>query len=96
MFKDGKIEKALKPSERKSITEFSSRFGTGPTYEEKMRNKRIIFAFLAVIGIVLLLFLGYFATDVFLKISETPYTPANVSIISKDIAKWIIFPSIQG
>lgn len=96
MFKDGKIEKALKPSERKSITEFSSRFGTGPTYEEKMRNKRIIFAILIAAGILLLLFFGYFITDVLLKISEAPYTPLTASIISKDIAKWIIFPSIQG
>lgn len=96
MFKDGKIEKTLKPSERKSITEFSSRFGTGPTYEEKMRNKRIITAVLIAAGILLLLFLGYFVTDVFIRISETPYTPTTASIISEDIAKWIIFPSIQG
>lgn len=96
MFRDGKIEKTLKPSERKSITEFSSRFGTGPTYEEKMRNKRIIFAVLAAAGILLLLFLGYFLTDMILKISEVPYTPAAASIISEGIDKWTIFPSIQG
>lgn len=96
MFRDGKIEKTLKPSERKSITEFSSRFGTGPTYEEKMRNKRIVFAVLAVAGVLLLLFLGYFLTDMILKISEAPYTPAAASIISEGIDKWTIFPSIQG
>ncbi|MCQ2475373.1 MAG: hypothetical protein MJ173_05640 [Clostridia bacterium] len=96
MFRDGKIEKTLKPSERKSITEFSSRFGTGPTYEEKMRNKRIVFAVLAAAGVLLLLFLGYFLTDMILKISEAPYTPAAASIISEGIDKWTIFPSIQG
>ncbi|GEM_PF-3870535 len=94
MFKDGKIEKTLRPSERKSITEFSSRFGTGPTYEEKMRNKRIILSILIAVIILFLLFLGYFVTDVFIRISEMPYNAAT--IFSEGICKWIIFPSIQG
>lgn len=96
MFKDGKIEKTLKPSERKSITEFSSRFGTGPTYEEKMRNKRIILAIIIAFGILLLLFFGYFVTDTLIKISETPYTPVTASIMSEGIEIWNLFPSIQG
>ena len=44
MLHRGKIEKTLKPSQRKSITEFASHFGSGLSYEEKVRNKRIISA----------------------------------------------------
>lgn len=94
MFKDGKIEKTLKPSERKSITEFSSRFGTGPTYEEKSRNKRIISAILISIGIILLICAGYFVTDVLIKITETPYTAAH--IMPDGAIKWISSLIIQG
>ncbi len=70
MTKKGKIEKALKPSERKSITEFSTRFGTGPTYEERVRTKKIISAVLLTAGILFLIGLGYFITDVLVKITE--------------------------
>ncbi len=70
MSKKGKIEKALKPSERKSITEFSTRFGTGPTYEERVRTKKIISAVLVTAGILFLIGLGYFITDVLVKITE--------------------------
>lgn len=73
MPKKGKIEKAIKPSERKSITEFSVRFGTGPTYEERVRAKRITSAVLLTLGILLLVAVGYFVTDVLLKITELPY-----------------------
>lgn len=75
MFHKGKIEKALKPSQRKSITEFASHFGSGLSYEEKRRNKRILSAALAGLGILLLICIGYFITDVFIKITETPINP---------------------
>ncbi len=74
MIEKGKIEKSLKPSERKSITDFSARFGTGPSYEERVRAKRIISAVLFTAGILALIGIGYFATDVLLKITELPYT----------------------
>lgn len=70
MIKDGKIEKALKPSERQSITEFSSRFGSGPSYEEKVRHKRIFYFIVITASIILLVSLGYFITDVLIKITE--------------------------
>lgn len=73
MIKTGKIEKTIKPSERKSITDFSARFGTGPTYEERVMAKRIISAALITAGILALVGTGYFATDVLLKITELPY-----------------------
>lgn len=78
MIKKGKIEKTLKPSERKSITDFSARFGTGPSYEERVRAKRIISAVLLTAGILALIGTGYFATDVLLKITELPYIPTNI------------------
>lgn len=78
MIKKGKIEKSLKPSDRKSITDFSARFGTGPTYEERVMAKRIVSAVLITAGILALIGTGYFATDVLLKITELPYQPINI------------------
>ncbi|MDY6017059.1 MAG: hypothetical protein SPI97_05535 [Oscillospiraceae bacterium] len=75
MPKKGKIEKSIKPSQRKSITEFSTRFGTGPSYEERVRGKKIISAVLIAAGILLLIGLGYFISDFLIKITELPTTP---------------------
>lgn len=77
MIQKGKIEKTLKPSERKSITDFSARFGTGPSYEERVRVKRIISVVLLTAGILALVGTGYFVTDVLVKITELPYIPIN-------------------
>ena len=73
MPKTGKIEKTLKPSERKSITDFSARFGTGPTYEERVRGKKIAMIILVTAGILALIGTGYFFADVLIKITEMPY-----------------------
>ncbi|MBQ2694788.1 MAG: hypothetical protein IJF57_04465 [Clostridia bacterium] len=75
MIEKGKIEKTLKPSERKSITAFAARFGTGPSYEERVRAKRIVSAVLLAAGILALIGTGYFLTDVLVKITEIPYQP---------------------
>ncbi|MBQ7122702.1 MAG: hypothetical protein IJO03_10625 [Clostridia bacterium] len=72
MPKIGKIEKTLKPSQRKSITDFSDRFGEGPSYEEKARNRKIISAVLITAGVLALIGTGYFVTDVLIKITELP------------------------
>ena len=72
MPKTGKIEKTLKPSERKSITEFSTRFGSGPTYEERVRGKKIAMIILVTAGIFALIGVGYFFSDVLIKITEAP------------------------
>ena len=77
MIQKGKIEKTLKPSERKSITDFSARFGTGPSYEERVRVKRIISVVLLTAGILARVGTGYFVTDVLVKITELPYIPIN-------------------
>lgn len=73
MIQKGKIEKTIKPSERKSITDFSSRFGTGPTYEERVRFKRIVSVLLIVSAVLAFIALGYFVTDVLVRITEAPY-----------------------
>lgn len=77
----GKIEKTLKPSQRKSITDFSDRFGEGPSYEERVRSKKIVSAILITAGLLALIGAGYFATDVLIKITELPYeaVPAHIS-----------------
>lgn len=69
----GVIEKALKPSQRESITEFSAHFGSEPSYEEKVKARRIINVILFVLVVAALIALGYFVTDVFVRISEMPY-----------------------
>ncbi len=96
MFHKGKIEKALKPSQRKSITEFASHFGSGLSYEEKRRNKRILSVILAALGILLLVCVGYFITDVLIKITESPVTRQAAIFDFKEAEKWILFPTIQG
>ncbi len=78
MIEKGKIEKTIKPSQRKSITEFSTRFGAGPSYEERVRAKRIALAVLITAGILALIAVGYFFTDVLVKITELPYQPICV------------------
>lgn len=75
MIQKGRIEKTIKPSERRSITEFSTRFGTGPSYEERVLFKRISLALLIAAGILALIGIGFFATDVLVKITELPYQP---------------------
>ncbi len=80
MPKTGKIEKTLKPSERKSITDFSTRFGSGPTYEERVRGKKIASVILITAGILALIALGYFFADVLIKITEMPYEQQAASI----------------
>ena len=75
MPKIGKIEKTLKPSQRKSITDFSDRFGEGPSYEERVRSKKIVSGVLIAAGLLALMGKGYFVTDVIIGITELPYIP---------------------
>ncbi len=75
MPKIGKIEKTLKPSQRKSITDFAARFGEGPSYEERVRSKKIVSGVLIAAGLLALMGTGYFVTDVLIGITELPYIP---------------------
>ncbi|MBR2730668.1 MAG: hypothetical protein IKD72_01615 [Clostridia bacterium] len=72
MAKKAKPDRALKPSQREAITEFSARFGTEPSYEERTRKKRLITAILIAVGVLLLIAVGFFVTDVLLRITEQP------------------------
>lgn len=76
----GVIEKALKPSQRESITEFSAHFGSEPSYEEKVRARRIISIILIILAVTALIALGYFVTDVLVRITEMPYEPPALFI----------------
>lgn len=77
--KKGRIEKALKPSERQSVTEFSTSFGSGPSYEERVRRRRIISFVLITLGILALIVIGYFITDTLICITELPVaTPTDI------------------
>ncbi len=88
MLHRGKIEKTLKPSQRKSITEFASHFDSGLSYEEKVRNKRIISAVLTAVGILLLIAVGYFITDVLIRVTEAPVeqTAAAINFFDRGFA----------
>ncbi len=69
----GVIKKALKPSQRESITEFSAHFGSEPSYEEKVKKKRAVNVILIILAVTALIALGYFITDVLVRITEMPY-----------------------
>lgn len=62
-------EKALKPSQRKSITGFSKVFGSGD-FEEKMRLRKFFKTAFTIAIIILLVYFGFFFTDTLLKITE--------------------------
>ncbi len=79
----GVIEKALKPSQRESITEFSAHFGSEPSYEEKVKKRRIINVILIVLGVTALIALGYFITDVLVRITEIPYNESEALFITE-------------
>lgn len=70
--KNGKIEKALKPSQRESITDFSSKFGTGTSYEEKRRYRTAGRIAIIVLAVFLLICIGYFITDTLIDITYLP------------------------
>lgn len=82
MPKVGKIEKTIKPSQRKSITDFAARFGEGPSYEERVRTKKIASAVMITAGVLALIGFGYFTTDLLIKITELPYNAANISLLT--------------
>jgi hypothetical protein len=66
------IKRAIRPSERESITEFSTSFGSGREYEMRMKRRKILGIILTVIITVLLITAGYFVTETLINISELP------------------------
>ncbi len=79
----GVIEKALKPSQRESITEFSAHFGSEPSFEEKQKKRRIINLVLIIVSILILVATGYFITDVLVRITEMPYNEPTTLFITQ-------------
>lgn len=69
--KKSKIKKALKPSQRQSVTEFSTSFA-GLDYDTSRKRKIIISRVLIVLGILALIFIGYVIMDSLICISELP------------------------
>lgn len=72
MNKRGKIKKTYKPSERESITEFSTTFGVGSSYEKRMKRQRILTALAVIFGTLFLIYMGFFITELFIDITELP------------------------
>lgn len=88
-----KNNKALKPSQREAITPFSSEYGNGMSFEDKLKIKKAIRIFLIVICIAALISIGYFFTDLFIGFSKIP---ADAYISPEGASKWISFRIIQG
>lgn len=90
----GKNKKALKPSQRESITAFSSRYGSGLSFEDKHKIKKVIGYFVVAICIIILIYAGFFFTDLFIKFTEIP--PQQSSINPEATLQWISYHTIQG
>lgn len=73
IFRKNHIKKAIRPSERESITDFSSSFGPNPDYEEKVRRRRIITTILCIAAIIAVISVGYIITETLIDITELPY-----------------------
>ncbi len=91
--KKSNIKRPLKPSQRESITEFTSGFGNESSYSSRILARKIIRIILIAVSVLLIVFCGYFFTELLISISELP---AVIRIIPEDSLKWILFPSIQG
>lgn len=82
-------EKALRPSQRKSITEYSAHFGESYRYENKMRTRRVIRIVFMVLCLLALVCAGFFFTDVLIRFTEIP--PEEVT--QEALRIWSSFPS---
>ncbi len=72
MTKRKTIKKAIKPSERESITDFSATYGGPNSYEMRMKRRRILTTVGVIAGILALIAVGYFFTELFIDITELP------------------------
>lgn len=92
MKKNG-YKKALKPSQRESITEYSAHFGMLEGNEKRMLGKRIAVITAIVLSILALIIIGFFLTEMIIGITELP---AAIQIFPEDTRAWILSLSIQG
>lgn len=91
--KTEKIKKTIKPSERDSITGFSSKYGPGSSYEDKLRGKKAVSIILAAICLIALIYIGFFITDVLIRFTEIP---AFIHYSPEAFIQWISFLTIPG
>ena len=83
--------RALKPSQRESITEYTSRFGTGISYEDKLRGKKIAGYIAVILCLLALVYIGFFLTELLIGITELP---AFIHFFPEGAQEWILSLSI--
>ena len=82
-------EKSLKPSQRRSITEYSTTFGSGSDYKSKALRRKILRFILIAICALALIYCGFFLTEILLRISET--APEEMIIKPESVFNWISY-----
>lgn len=87
------IDKALKPSQRKSISGYSAKFAHSPDMDIRAKRRNIARVVIITAAIIALVYIGFFLTDVLIRISEVP--PVNAHI-STEAHSWISFLLTQG
>ncbi len=87
------ITPALNPSGRESITEFTETYGRRGDFRKKIKLRRAMQIAAAVLVIILLVYIGYFITDLLIRISEIP---PQIHISPEAGARWILSPIIHG
>ncbi len=80
-----KGKKTLRPSERESVTQFTSSYGPEASYDEKQKRQRILNIALIVLGIIFLITVGFFITDIFIGITEQPLDAAQTANLSTGV-----------
>ncbi len=86
-------KRALKPSQRDSITDFNASFGNENRYKNRIVVKKTTRIIIFVLSIIILIYIGFFFTELLISITELP---ACVRIITKETVTWISSPIIQG
>ncbi len=66
------VNRAIKPSQRESITDYSSHFGNSDLYSRKLTKKRVLRLIIVIISLLLFVYCGYFFTELLISITELP------------------------
>ncbi len=91
--KKDSVKRPLKPSQRESITDFTSGFGNEGAYHNKIIFKKTVRIILIVISILIIMYIGFFFTELLISISELP---AHIHFSPEESFKWISSLIIQG
>ncbi len=87
--KSAKTEKALKPSQRDSITGFSAKFGSGSDYRTKALRRKIARIIIITLCVLALVYAGYIFTDVILRITELPLEASASGLYTVQLSPYI-------